>query len=229
MVDVAQRFQVAQSWWIAAELARRNPHLFAYEYHPGGGQYDTLGLFDDRRPQDQAVANLNRAGGSVWLGTARKWGRWDDVMATDDPHTVVKALEKWANLRPAPGQATTPRSLAYRVIAHTLGACVNAREPFDARLEHVDSPYSREGSTAGYVAGFPAAVEAQRNYPRLGWHGEPASHQWALLRGDEPVAILDVHGSAFLGAKRTDLMEVYRATGRRLTPTVAVALGKVLP
>lgn len=47
-VEIAGRFRIAQSWWIASELARRNPHLFIHEWHPGAGGYDCLGLVDDR-------------------------------------------------------------------------------------------------------------------------------------------------------------------------------------
>ncbi|MGD4206363.1 hypothetical protein QT666_22610, partial [Xanthomonas citri pv. citri] len=38
----ANRFAIAQSWWLASELVRRHPELMIYEMHPGGGQYDVL-------------------------------------------------------------------------------------------------------------------------------------------------------------------------------------------
>ena len=60
--EPAQRFVIAQSWWIASELVRRHPQLVVHEMHPGGGQYDVLAVFAPPHDKARTIVMLNRAG-----------------------------------------------------------------------------------------------------------------------------------------------------------------------
>ena len=228
MVDVADRFRIVWSWQIAAELARRHPHLRVHEYHPGGGMYDCLGLFVDGAPG--AVIDLNRAG-SLHVHRPPKGAvaTWADV-AAGGTHAIVKALEMTAGLHPAP--MTTPRSLTYRVLAQLLAARVGDRHTWDARSVFYDSSGDDAdlGLRDAWLDDFTSARAALPRLPRHGWAGEPESHLWALTRSEEPVLVVDVHGTAHTRTGRAvDLWGRYKATGRHLHRTVAGTVTAVIP
>ena len=60
-------------------------------------------------------------------------------------------------------------------------------------------------------------------------YGDPAYRFWALLRDDEPVAVIDTDGRVHLPDVTHDLPSLYRTLGRTLGRTVHAALGDVLP
>lgn len=225
----AHRFRVAQSWWIAAEIARRNPHLFVWEHHPGGGQYDCLALADERAFAAGPLIDLNRDGSlQVHRPVSRTISTWADVLAADNPHDVVKALEVSAELRPS-GGPTTPRTLVYRVIARVLAGLVDDKHRWDARSDAEDRSDDK-GGPRGFLDLFPSAQAAAARAPRLGWWLEPQSHFWALTRDDEPVVLLDVRGRLHTrSGSAVDLMESYRANGAHLGRTVARSMSPHLP
>ncbi len=224
----ALRFRLAQSWWIAAEIARRNPHLLVWEHHPGGGQYDCLALVDERDMTAGAVVDLNRHGSlHVHRPESRMVATWADVLAADDPHRIVKALETSARLRPD-GGLTTARSLVYRVLARALAGLVDDEHRWDARSA-VEDTSDGEGGPRGYLDRFPSARTAAASARRLGWWLEPHSHYWALTRDDHPIVLLDVHGQLHTPDGSVNLMQAYRAHGSHLGRTVAQALSSFLP
>lgn len=232
--EVADRFRIAWSWWIAAELARRNP-LLVYEYQPGGGQHDCLGLFPLSAPRQGSLIDLNRAGTLHTRGPhARTVATWADV-AAGGPHDVVKALEDAAGLTPTPAPATVALTLSYRVLAHVLAGLVDSRDLWDVRsLSQDDSSAFGDDTLARtpWVAPFAGARQVldARELPTLGWWGEPWSHLWAILRAGAPVVLVDVHGRAYTRDGCThDLMAAYRTNGRRLGPTIAATIAPALP
>jgi hypothetical protein len=227
--QVSLRVRIARSWWLASELARRNRKLYVYEYHPGGGQYDCLALV--RREQGPtSVIDLNRAGRlHVHQPETATVATWLDVVNATDPHQVVKALERAARLQPVSGLPTTPELLTYRVIARVLASVVDDRHTWDARCEAHDTTGGMGSGPCGYLEHFPRAGAAVREFPALGRPLEPDSHVWALLRDDEPVALLDIHGTVYTRTATVDLMPAYRTHGSNLTRTIATVLGDVLP
>lgn len=230
--QVADRFIQAQSWWLGSELVSRSPQLFLYEYHPGGGQYDCLGVVDDRHPERGAVIDLNRAGSlHVHQPAARRAGAWADVIAQDDPHAMVKRLERLARLTPTPRPVTTRRALTYRVVAHVLRATVDDRHHWEARSAHLDSAGDDDSSGRDrhvWMADFEGARRAAGELPAAGWFGEPWSHTWLILRGGEPVAALLDDAHVFrIGGDPVDLMTGYRKAGR-VAPVVAAAFEGLL-
>ncbi len=235
------RFVLSQSWWIAAELVRRNPNLMIHEMHPVGGSYDVLGLFTLPMEACKSPVMLNRSG-SIQVrrddgqhGDAKvvRVASWNDVMTVESPHDIVKVLEQVSG-RPLDGNAppSTPRALAYRFIATALAVAVNDRHLWDARNEFIDSSgdwWPGDPETNGYLTEFPQVREDYRSTPVLEIRHEPESHFWALLRGDETIAIVSIEGRVYLGDRHVDLADEYIKTGRRMTAVVATVLGEFLP
>lgn len=228
----ATRIALAQSWWIASELVRRHPRLLAYEMHPGGGQYDVLCVTDPDSLSPHVAAEhlprvmMNRVGTlQVHRGAGSETvATWVQVLESSTPHSIVKDLELHAGWPPPQAApATTKRTLTYRFFASVLAMTLNDHYPWDVRSEFFDT--SGYGDPrAGYLAGFPVAVESTRTTPTLGIPGEPESHFWALRRGDETVAVVSIEGHAYFpGGTHTDLMAEYDKHNRRIIPmTVAL-------
>jgi hypothetical protein len=236
--EPALRFVLAQSWWIAAELARRHPELVVHEMHPGGGQYDVLAV----STLPFAVANervmLNRAGSlQVHGGESNPHmthiGSWADVMGAENPHAVVKRIETVAQLRTiAKAPPSTPRVLAYRFIATLLSATLNDRFQWDARNEFLDSSGVvglNDSAGNGFLSAFPEALRDARAVSKVGLPQEPESHFWAVLRDHVPVAIVSIEGRIYLHDRHFNLADQYAATGRRMLPVVATVLSELLP
>lgn len=222
----AARFVIAQSWWIASELVRRHPELLIHESHPGGGMYDCLTLLaaQTRMP----VAQINRAG-SIQVNAASDFSaRWDQVFSAPSPHALVKQIEAAAGLRqPARTPRSTRRGLSYRFIAAALNMTVNDRHAWDARNEFIDAAdwWPGDAELHGYLETFPKATADLSSTPQIGlWH-EPQSHFWALLRAEEPVALVSIEGKVYIRDRTIDLRSEY-STGKPMQLIVATVLSE---
>lgn len=185
MTELAQRFVIARSWWIASELVRRHPELRLIETHPGGGQYDCLTLLRD----ESTVVDLNRAGAIHFNGEtpSELAMTWLECFAHDDPHLSVKQIEAASGLTsPSPTPATSPAALVYRAVARVLAALVDDRDWWDVRNERVDSSNAYSTEPHGYVSLSPRAAELATQARPDDLLGDPAYRFWALLRSDEP-------------------------------------------
>lgn len=224
----AQRHVIAQSWWVASELARRHPELVIHEMHPAGGMYDCLALLtpDELQP----FVQLNRVGAIHVMARPEYRTTWTEAFEAASPHTVVKEIEQVAGLTiPAKAPASTPRALAYRFIAAALNATVNDRHRWDARNEFIDSSDDNPTVLNGYLAGFPDVRRSLLATPQIGlWH-EPESHYWALLRDESPIAIVSIEGVVYRPYSQIDLATEYRRHDSRMLPVVVSALADVLP
>jgi hypothetical protein len=235
--EPAARFVIAQSWWIASELARRN-NLEVHEVHPGGGMYDVLAVarITPDGPSSERL-EMNRVGSLHIFPDKIGWMTWSAVLATDDPHDVVHRVEAALGLHPSPKPVTSPRALTYRVIARILTSLVDDRNRWDARMGvYVTTGYGG-GPRQEIDEHFPHALDHVRRLPTLpSWDG-PHRHLWILgyaLDNDlkaHRVAVLSDDAHLFLPGKKptVDLMALYTANGRRLSATVHAALGRVLP
>lgn len=240
-IEPAQRFVLAQSWWIGAELVRRHPELILHESHPGGGQYDVLAAFT--LPYDNALMHvmLNRVGtmqvhildGRNGPPEVTEIGTWSEALSAQNSHDVVKRIERIAQLstkKKAP--ASTPRALAYRFIATLLAATANDRHAWDARNDFIDSSGDDwcpgDPEVHGFTDGFPKVREDFASTPKIGLWEEPNSHFWAILRDEIPVAIVSIEGRVYGTESRYDLSDAYAANGRRMLPLVTSILGDLL-
>ncbi|MGH3703464.1 MAG: hypothetical protein ACRDT9_02440 [Agromyces sp.] len=229
-VSPARRRVLAESWWIASELASRHPDHIVYEIHPGGGMYDCLTLAQPGR-DGPGVIMLNREG-TIHVHAPIDGGTdfgltWANALSADSPHDVVKQLEIAARIQLARKRPpTTQRTLVYRVIAAFLALQLNDRHQWDARSEFLDtSGYG--GGARGYLAGFPDARNAADGAKLIGIPGEPESHFWAVLRNGEPIAVMSINGMLYTGESTIELLPLYRRLGS-VAAVVTQALGRWL-
>jgi len=225
----ADRFLTAQMWWIASELVRRHPHLRISGMEVDEG--DRLLIVHDE--QDGLSIQWDLVGGCKYLvnGVVNSIS-WIEMMAALSPHETLKRIEVATGLGvPKATPATTPRALAYRLIASALTSAV------DDRHEWYAVPATMlKGETCDYFNELPTAVAARTAYEdaaekeletgRGVYFFQPF---WAVLRDLEPIAILDVAGFAHTIVGAMPLMPLYEQVNHNLTITTARVLGPYLP
>ena len=228
--EPSTKLQVAHSWWIVSELARRHPHLFIVEHHPMDGFYNSLGLVDLKSQSKQIVVDVNRPGSvHVHDGAAFAPIGLTEALSFDDAHEVVKRVEiaaRWGEPKTTP--KTTARTLTYRVIARVLASMVNDRHQWDVVTEWNDGSWS-DSSSNGHFASIPLADYLLHTGPTVGVFGEPWVHFWALQRDGQTVALLDTAGRVATASGLRELLPSYRHYNGSLTRVIADALGDVLP
>jgi hypothetical protein len=236
--EPAQRIVLAQSWLIASELARRHPELLVHEMHPGDGMYDVLCVSDPRQGEymDRTRIMLNRAGTLQVHQPEHSQrqdatvGSWADVIASENPHRHVKAIEVAAELgHPAKAPASTPRVLTYRLISTLLTLLTNDRHSWDARNEVIDSSGQGSEDQHGYLDKFPLVHPDLATTPSLNLWREPESHFWAVLRDGEPVAIASIEGRVYRQDGILDLAPAYAANGHSMTRLITQVFEGLLP
>ena len=227
MNEPARRFVIAQSWWIASEIARRHPQLVLIETHPCDGMYDCLTLVD--RYRWTSVVDLNRVG-RLHVRGRTGFATWSDAIGAPDGHEMVRRLERAAELparRPTP--PTTARTLVYRLIARVLTSLIDDRHAWDARNGFHDSSGGDAGRR-GDLDLFPTIRSDLDEDRQDGFLGDPACRYWLLTRADEAVAVLDGDGRLHRRDRSpVTLLPLYRRTGSSLTATIGGALGDLLP
>ncbi|MDJ0337365.1 hypothetical protein [Cryobacterium sp. PH31-O1] len=224
----ADRFLTAQIWWIASELVRRHPQLRIAGVEVDEG--DRLIIVHDEHGDLSIQWDL--VGGCQYLvnGLVHVIS-WIEMMAAFSPHGTLKRLEEATGLGiPTTAPATTPRTLAYRVITKALVGAVNDRHEWYA----VTAPMLVEQPTH-YFNGFPTAVLARSAYEvvaeqQVNNAGTVYFFQpfWVLLRDLEPIAIFDVAGVVHTSSGATSLLPVYEELDHNLTLTTARVLGRYL-
>lgn len=232
MSEPARRFVIAQSWWIASEIVRRNPTLLLIETHPGGGQYDCLSLIRRTSTETTTLIDLNRAGSlHVHHGPSGHMTlTWQEALAADGGHDVVRHLEKAAGLDPAPkAPATSPRVLTYRILARILTSLVDDRHVWDARNCQLDSSGMDAIATRqAELLQFPSVIESLRDGRPDELFARPGYRFWTLLRDAKPVAVFDTDGRLHLPDRPpSELLPAYNRS-RSLTAVVGETLGHVL-
>lgn len=223
--EPAERFVIAQTWWIAAEFARRHPD-WAIRY---GDHMSYLTLVNPRNEDPDFVCNPTTV---HMFGAGAEHRSVTDLLSTKDPHEVVKWLESFLDeskkSRAAP---STPRTLAYRLIAAVLAATVNDRSRWSIANEVLgDDEWNSGPIMGGFISGYPAAERALKTTKSEKWDdGQPGRHFWAILRDEKPVAIVSTEGILYRQGRWFDLADEYSTHGRRISPLLVAALGDLLP
>jgi hypothetical protein len=231
----AARFLTAQMWWIASELVRRHPHLRISGVEVN--ESDRLLIVHDE--QDGMSIQWDLAGGCKFLinGDVKKIS-WIEMMAALSPHETVKRIEVAVGLGiPQATPVTTPKALAYRVIASALATAVDDRHEWyavPAPMTHDEGP---DNPGCVYFDEFPSALEARAGYARAIETQLEESDRgihffqpfWALLRDLEPIAIFDSAGVIHTIMGAAELMPLYEQIDRKLALTTARVLGPYLP
>lgn len=224
---------ILQSWRLASAVARRHPELIVYEMHPGGGTYDVLCVaHPDQLSQAPAPmrpkAMLNRAGTIQVHDGGEVASPWPGITDLERIQTLVRELEEATGWSPPPSTPpATPRTLTYRFMAASLELLAFDRERWDWRSGFFDTAEEAEGRR--YLEDFPTALEEARTSPRLGIYGEPQSHFWALMRGDDVVAVVSINGKFHQrSGTPTSLTTAYVKNGRRIRRLTAKLLAQWL-
>lgn len=203
------------SWWVAAELVRRHPHLIILETHPGGGMYDCLSIRDGRDAKNTPpIVDLNRAGQiHIYNPLSHMLSlTWSDCLSATYPHYVVDRIEDAAGLSRISNQPSTGRTLAYEFIASTLALTIHSPHRWDARNEFLDSSgddtgWKPDDDLRGYIQNFPSLIRPANGEretpldqtPRVGIWREPYSHYWAIIKYDDhqneqPLLMVSIEG-----------------------------------
>ncbi len=219
----ADRFVIAQSWWVAAELVRRNPALVLRQTSRSFGEHDdSLALFLPSFSAKVALIELDRDGSMQVIGptggSVVESIAWADCFARSDPSWAVKRLERAAGLAGAAPQIIDPAALAYGFIACVLTGLVNDSHTWDCRSELLDTEEDLG----------PAPTEAGTDW--TGPEGSiPMAPCWAVVRGPRPVAMVYADGRLHARRRSFDLNKLYRAYEQRMSRLVARTMRGLLP
>ncbi|GAA1276086.1 hypothetical protein GCM10009609_43850 [Pseudonocardia aurantiaca] len=230
MSEIAPRFVIAQSWWIASEIVRRHPELRLIETHPGGGLYDCLTIVGPG-PHPASLIQLNRQG-RIHVSARAEFEpiEWQEVLRSADAHDVVRRLEAGAGFRsPTTTPASTPAVLGYRVISRVLSSLVNDKRQWDARNGQLDSADGAFEPNP-QLQQFPTVREAASQRRADDILGQPHYRFWVLSGDAEPLAVVDSDGGLHLRDRpHVRLPRLYRESGRSLTALIASVFGSFLP
>lgn len=225
----ADRFVLAESWRIAAEVVTRHPEL-------------RISRVEDR---DQNALLLLHKDATGWraqfdlfdgIGYERdgeyRRHTWLTVFAQHDPLTVVKRLQVASGLRIIPAKrGETGHSSAYQAIAAVLGQQVSSTSTWQAiPVRLIDSEDLR--TDAALLSAFPTARHAadvyvaaalqqfERNEAIVGYWHEPL---WSLHQGFEVRAVVDEAGWVHLpsGTPPIDIRAVHASCRRSWLLTAA--------
>jgi hypothetical protein len=233
-VPPADRFLTAQVWWLASELVRRHPHLRI----SGVQDAARARLIIVHDEQDAMSLQWDLVGGCKYdANGVVKSISWKNMMAAANPHEIVKRIEVGTGLGiPKSTPATTPRALAYRVIASALATAVDDRHEWYAVPAPMQHGEDLENPACQYFGDFPSTIEARKGYEQaIGVQLLAGSRVyffqpfWAVLRDLEAIAIVDAAGVIHTAVGATPLMPLYEKNNHRLALTTARVLGRYLP
>lgn len=225
-VAPASRFHLEQSWWICSELVRRHPDHIVYEMHPAGGSADVLVVRPARKLRDgDGMVQINR-GGTIRVEIHRDNNNpdWIDVghsavsIAERNPHALVKELESVARMGDVTtAPSSTPRSLVFRFASTVLTSLLNDRHSWDWRQSYLDSSGLLFDVPPRFIDRFPSASEEARRVEFEPWDWRiRQAHFWALLRDDEPIAMVSTEGRLHFRGRVHELYPQYVARRRNI-------------
>jgi len=210
----SERIKHMVTWSLVAELMRRHKprrDLRVFEMHPGGGQGDTLGLYDCSEPKNWKELNdfrgfrrmgedhhtstpLEEQGGYVW-----PW------LQAEDTKEIVDAVERACGLPHYSGRLppSNPTIKTFRLMAQLLFVACSCRRNFQWRSAVFDSSGMMGG---GLRPTFESLDHICSLLPR-GTHLMRYNRFWLLVPGPRPdwgqpgpvLAVADLAGSFFVG------------------------------
>ncbi len=221
-------------WRLATELVRRHPtRLWPVQAWDCGGAYDCLALVDVTG-RGYGGVSFNRYGGACAISPFHPdhVGGGDVIRWTSgldgDPARWVRAVESIAEL-PTPRSipASTPMSLAVRVIAGFLSTAFQSRPRWAALHGHQVRPEEFTHLTGAHE--WYRANGAEEHAAHRMWFLTPlpdGGSPWPEQHHLPPEVAITQTGIAWIRQRRVDLNATYRANGSSLPALVAeVATG----
>jgi hypothetical protein len=159
---MADRFILAQSWWLASELVRRHPHLLISRVADETVASPLLIVQDEQqgmRIQFDLIAWVQY----LAAGELRHLD-WSEIFSQPNSHAVIKQIETETGLGvPMFTPPTNGRSIVYRSIARILAIEVDGRFGWNA----VTAPISLEDADSAdwdLLRQFPTSLGAAQKY-----------------------------------------------------------------
>lgn len=222
---------MAQSWWIASQLARRHPRLTIIETKPEFTAQDNPALIDSVvAPSSRgAVLEIDR-NGSLGRSSEPKLQSmtWREVFEAGDPFEPLTRLEATAGLASPVGNPRSGRkAVVYRLIARLLSTTLNDRRPLQVRSGYLQTFQLGSGCWPE-LRHFPGVAAALHDVRPDDVDGQPGYRFWMLKHDHRLVAVLDTDACLYLADETsTDVYKRYRRTGS-LTRTLGDTLGQFL-
>lgn len=240
----------AATWRIIAELVRRHDpalDLFLVQRHPG---LSGPGVFSLTRrsawPDSDGMGHLDFTLGGGAFGRLMVRERFDGApgpaqspdglayvdqfLQAADPRELVNNVEGLAGLQlTESAPATTPKTLAYRVMAEFLERRCLGLHAHVVSSAHLDSGISEWAMVPDWVKRENATLKSPADYVGLGFIGADlfALHpEGTFADGDlaERSLVVDAReGTVWRHGRygqRVNLMATYKSAGRRLGPVV---------
>ena len=221
--EPALRFKLEQTWWVASELARRSGGYLT-EFSVQDGFYFGLEMRRGGAENDGRVSF--NYGGSLhfWPGKSSSDQHSHEsipsanLLASDDPHHMVKQIESIMGWRVTNTAATNPRTLVYRVISGLLSASLNHQ---DGLMAIRDQSFIEWGGQREYAS--EQIVPFTQHLPELLRNSaEKHPNLWLLFAGNlnspqgrrVQVALSETGFLLMPKRKPVDLMAIYRKRNR---------------
>ncbi|PPH34525.1 hypothetical protein C5C53_15340 [Rathayibacter sp. AY1E3] len=224
--DPAERFTHEQGWWIASELCRRHSRLSAFAAIFLDGHYHGPQVVDRLRPSSPGVF-FNQKGRIHFLGLRPEVEpiTWQEVLAAENPHEIVQRIEVTLGLGSSSADATTARSIGYRVVSGLLTRGLNDRRPWDVVFSIED--HLTHISPAPALQSFPnLPIPSGLRAEEL---GDRLRRILVMTRGGDPVLAVDEDGRAHLRTgEHVDLLTVYKRR-RRLDDVLDEVMERLEP
>lgn len=195
------------------ELMRRHPELRLIELHPGGGQYDSLGLW---RGDLQVMCQFNLAGTSLVVGDlgersprSDKPGWWRDGLwrypQVWAEHDLLLQMQERLGLQPAQPGPPRPHTLALGVVAELCARLSFSEATLTLRAGWCDSSGMGGSFLTEWCPPYPGSKDpnAWRKQARWGTRFWSISHQ-----GGQERLTLDLKTGAIQGGM--DLWGLYK-------------------
>lgn len=216
----APRFVLAQAWWLASELCRRNSRLRIVDAWPLGGFYHGLEV-GEQQDHDHVFMNfLGRIHQNPHSFSAEfEPIEWTRVIGAESPHEIVKEIERRMRWEINGADPTTARSLVYRCIASILATKIDDRERWGVADAYTHGGFVEWPEFLDEFDGCRVALQKDTS------SSAPASTRvWVLKRGQTIMALLSDMGFLFQrDAPPRNLVPAYKAR-RRLEDVTTLIL-----
>ncbi|MDY0912863.1 hypothetical protein [Rathayibacter festucae] len=215
----ADRYVVDQAWWTVSELCRRNSRLMAYYETPMDGFYGGPSVFDGERAHGRVFFNQVGRIHFEDVANAPEPMAFATGIAADDPHEIVKSIERVMNWSRPSADATTPRSLTYRVISAVMTNRLHDRDRWSVvGGGPLEDGYGQPEEPKHFTE-FQGA--------RARFRSSDPPDFWAVQRESRTAVLLDEDATLYRRSHPPqDLMAVYTRR-RKLRDAVAYVLDEI--
>lgn len=223
------------SWRIVSELHRRYPSKFKIiETHPGGGLYDCLALFDEKK---RHIADFNREGSLHVFETfdnsvpQESFDIWAEMYETRNIKDTLDRISSMLGL-PVPSKlpSSTPTTLVYRFISAFLTHSAFDTHRWECRNGCLDTAGPECGGKRHHLFEKFPGLRKEENLRKIEpFFGEYEYNFWFLIKNRDPFLCLDTSGIVYRrDGKFYDLALLYKGN-RKIWSLIIEVARDILP